>query len=212
MDRAVILFGQGAHDASRDTARILAVHALDLDKGGYQLIPFVKLARVITIYHGVGPSRWPALAFKDEKVIKGQIGCGQDVDLVTGLLALTTANADAEIHQAAIWVWGGGSGVTAGLGTFLATSKDGSKNGSRCPKKSASVDLHEVTPLDEAFRANPSGHSRLTENLKPPQAKESSCSVRPPETISLCDYMCQTSKINRLFLKTFIEIKLQNKR
>ena len=207
MDRAVILFGQGAHDASRDTARILAVHALDLDKGGYQLIPLVKLARVITIYHGVSTSRWPALAFKDEKVIKGQIGSGQVVDLVTGLLALTATNADAEIHQAAIWVWGGGSGVTAGLGTFLAASQDGSKNSSGCTKKSAPVDLHEVTPLNEAFRANPSGHSRLTENLKPSQAKESSRSVRPPETIYLCDYMYQISKINRLFLKTFIEIK-----
>jgi hypothetical protein len=143
VDRAVILLGQGSRDTSRDTGRILAVHALDLDKGGYQLITLVKLTRIVPVYYGVGFSSRPALAFKDEKVIKGQIGCGQDVDLVTGLLALSTANAHGEIHQAAIWVWWG-FGRAYGPGAFWTAGQDAPEHGSGCHEETASADLHGI--------------------------------------------------------------------
>jgi hypothetical protein len=71
VDCAVILLGHGAHDTSRDTAWVLTVLALDLDKGGDQLIPLVKLARIVPVYYGVGFSSRPALAVQDAEIIKG---------------------------------------------------------------------------------------------------------------------------------------------
>jgi hypothetical protein len=74
VDCAVILFGHGGHDTSRDAARVLAVHALDLDKGRYQLIPLVKPARIVAVYHSVGSRGRPALAVQNAEIIKGHPG------------------------------------------------------------------------------------------------------------------------------------------
>jgi hypothetical protein len=70
VDRAVIFLAHGAHDASRDAARVLTVPALVFDKGGYQLIPLVNSARIVAVYYGVGRSTRPALALQDAEIIE----------------------------------------------------------------------------------------------------------------------------------------------
>ena len=143
VDRAVILLGQGASDTSRDTGRILAVHALDLDKGGYHLIPLVKLTRIVPVYYGVGFSSRPALAFQDAEIIKGLIRRGQAVDLVASQLAFAAANAHGEIHQAAVWVWRG-FGRAYGPGAFWTAGQDAPEHASGCHEETASADLHGI--------------------------------------------------------------------
>jgi hypothetical protein len=99
--RTVILFGHSSHDTSRDTARILTVHTLDLHKGGYQLIPFVNLARIVAVYHGEGPSVRPPLPVQYPCIIKGFIWRGKVINLVTGQLTFPTANTRGEVNRQA---------------------------------------------------------------------------------------------------------------
>ena len=73
-NHAVIFLGQGAHDTSRYTIRVLAVHALDLDESGYQQISLVKLSGIVTVYYSVACSTRPSLALEDTPIIKWNLG------------------------------------------------------------------------------------------------------------------------------------------
>jgi hypothetical protein len=46
------------------------MHALDLDKGGDQIIPLVTFSWVVAVHYGEGRSHWPAFAFQRAGIIK----------------------------------------------------------------------------------------------------------------------------------------------
>ena len=102
--RAVFLFRQGPHDAGRGTGRILAMHALDLDKGGNQLVAFVDFPGIVAVDDRITFFVRATLAVQDGQVIEGLLGLRQPIDRLAGLLAFAAPDAARQVHQASIGI------------------------------------------------------------------------------------------------------------
>ncbi len=93
MGGPVIFFGQRPYNAGRNAARILAVHALNLDKSGNQVVTFVALSSMVTVHHGEGAGMRPAFLIQDTQIIEPPLGGWQVVYPIAGQFAGSTADA-----------------------------------------------------------------------------------------------------------------------
>jgi hypothetical protein len=139
MHRAVFLFGERTDDAGRGTGRILAMHALQLDEGGNQLVALIDDSRCVPVDHGIGAFVGPAFSIQHRQILETMIRLRQTVDPVTGLFTFPAADAAGQIHQAADRV-GRRSGLP-GMGAFIGSGHRRAGNG-HIFKKVASVQPH----------------------------------------------------------------------